>query len=1062
MTFGALPTVADGWSTLSTGTASTTYTNAAGLDAAVKTLAASSITTALGSSATLPPSQNVIARWNSAGLWLQTRPTGNDYLVLMATLVNNAGSDVTSLTVGYSWNQRNPIPVSEEIPGHRVFYSLTGAAGSWTLIPELSTFTANSGAQTLSATLNLGTWRSGSPMYILWADDNGPGSATDPQEGAYTIDDFAITAVLLNQPPAITLQPQDTNVLQLSSATFTVAGAANPTCQWYREPTDAPTLLEGQTNATLTLREANFGDAGGYFAVLANAAGSVTSRVAYLTITPDTTPPALLTCVGTPDLSVEPPGSVYLYTLTYSKPVNMDSAAGPDSVNAYILYTPDMLVLRMPTEVLSNSPTTVILKTDNLFADVGYTNFLLTVQGSMSGLLPIQDWVGNLLPDPVNLPVFWRLPLIPAPQYDTVLWDYFEYSTNLLMTPPPQVGQPWQTYEDTGISWSQGQPMFSGASQSPTDSGAATEFGIGTVRTTLTPPSSGGYIISYYRRKFFMPPVYPDALTLELRHVVDDGAIMYLNGQEIDRIRLPAGSLSWTNLADAAPEGAPLPGNIHPVETTNNPLMTPTTALIFNGDNSFAIENHQSAAGSSDVITGVELYAYITSFSGGPARITTGPVANTVVTEGQGFTLRAAADGTMPLVFQWYHNDIAIPDATNLVFTVAAAVPPDAGEYYLMVQNSNSVATSGSAHVTVRGDFTPPEALSAVGSRWFVDGASNITIAFSKPLDPTSAVPASFALLGGGSNLIIHSASLTNATTVVLETDARLAGVDYSVAINGVTDTSYSKNPCFTNLPVVAHYDLVQINDTNHLWSYDDSGRDRTSQWYKTNFIGVWKTGHLAFDCKNDATTNRTTVGGETVRTQLNLYYPPPWGTTSNTPAFYFQISFVWPGTHPTATVLMNWLLDDGAIFYLNGSEFFATNMPATRPAVFATQASAAPGTAVMTPPTTVPGQAVQLTNLVHGTNVLAVELHQNGLTSSDATFGFNMLAVVPAWNPAPTRPPTLLAELVGGQVRISWSPNAGTLMQSTNVTVGWTPVTGAVNPYTTTPSGHLFYKLAK
>ena len=889
-------------------------------------------------------------------------------------------------------------------------------------------------------------------------------STTDPGGTVDSTYAYAFSAVMLAEllgRPTLTQQPQDTTVLQLTPASFTVAGIGANAQQWFKAPLNAPTLLDGETNATLTLAHANLGDAGGYFAVLANAAGSVTSRVAQLTISPDTTPPALLTCVGTPDLSQNPPGSVYLFTVTYSKPINMESAAGPDSLNAYILYTPDMTALFIPTEVLSNSPTTVTLKTANPFADVGYTNFLLIAQGSMSGLMPIQDLAGNLLPEPINLPVFWRLPLIPAPQYDTVLWDYFEYPTNQFMAPPPQASQPWQTYADTGIPWMQGQQMFSGATQSPPDSGSTADFGVGTVRTVLTPPSAGGYIITYYRRKFFMPPVYPDALTLELRHVVDDGAIMYLNGQEVNRIRLPAGPMAWTNLADVSPEGAPLAANFHPVETTNNPMITPTTALIVNGDNAFAIENHQNAASSSDVVTGVELYAYITSFSGGPARITTDPVTNTVVTEGQGFTLQVAADGTMPLSFQWYHNHVAITNATNRIFMVTTAVPPNAGDYYFVAQNASSVATSLVAHVTVLGDFIPPQALSAVGSRWFVDGASNITLAFSEPIDPASTVPARFTLHGGGSNLVVHGAAVTNATSVILATDARLPGVDYTVAINGVTDTSYSKNSCFTNLPVVAQFDIIQINDTNHLWSYDDSGVDRTSLWYKTNFIGGWKTGRLAFDCKNDTTTNRTTVGGETVRTQLNLYYPPPWGITSNTPAFYFETTFSWPGTNSTATVLMNWLLDDGAIFYLNGFEFFATNMPATRPVTFATAAPSAPGTAVMTPPTTGLGQAIQLTNLVHGTNVLAVELHQNGSASSDATFGFNMLAVVPAWNPAPANPPVLHAELVGDQVRISWSPNAGTLMQSTNVTTGWTPVTGALNPYATTPSGHVFYKLS-
>jgi hypothetical protein len=145
LAFDAQPTVADGWSTLSFGTGAGTYTTAAGLDGAVNSqVAASSVITALGQSGNWPPSENAIARWNDGTVGgekcLKTRPTENDYLVLMATLVNDAGGDVTSLTVSYSWDQRNVVPVNESVAGHRAFYSLTGAAGTWTLIPEFSNF----------------------------------------------------------------------------------------------------------------------------------------------------------------------------------------------------------------------------------------------------------------------------------------------------------------------------------------------------------------------------------------------------------------------------------------------------------------------------------------------------------------------------------------------------------------------------------------------------------------------------------------------------------------------------------------------------------------------------------------------------------------------------------------------------------------------------------------------------------------------------------------------------------------------------------------------------------
>jgi hypothetical protein len=74
----------------------------------------------------------------------------------------------------------------EEIPGHLVYYSLTGQPNSWLPIPSLS-LDPNPGKK--RATITLATpWVAGAKLYVLWADDNGLPSP----DTAYEIDNFAI------------------------------------------------------------------------------------------------------------------------------------------------------------------------------------------------------------------------------------------------------------------------------------------------------------------------------------------------------------------------------------------------------------------------------------------------------------------------------------------------------------------------------------------------------------------------------------------------------------------------------------------------------------------------------------------------------------------------------------------------------------------------------------------------------------------------------------------------------------------------------------------------------
>ena len=241
--FPAAPTLAEGWSTLNVLGTEATVTTAAELDAAVQNLSATNITTALGSSATVPPSVNNIARWNSANLNIQTRPSDNAFLVLMATLTNDTGRAVTSLNVGYVLGRPTGIAGTDVIEGHRVYFSLTGESNSWQLISGLTTGTPG----TLDVTFSVGAWPAGSALYLLWADDNAVGV-----DYAYTIDNFFVKtpAIQVGSTGSGTLT-FDTLPLVTEWSTRTNAGAGGDITTVAGLDTAAKTNVASTINASL-------------------------------------------------------------------------------------------------------------------------------------------------------------------------------------------------------------------------------------------------------------------------------------------------------------------------------------------------------------------------------------------------------------------------------------------------------------------------------------------------------------------------------------------------------------------------------------------------------------------------------------------------------------------------------------------------------------------------------------------------------------------------------------------------------------------------------------------
>ncbi|MCF7731958.1 MAG: lamin tail domain-containing protein, partial [Akkermansiaceae bacterium] len=112
------------------------------------------------------------------------------------------------------------------------------------------------------------------------------------------------------------------------------------------------------------------------------------------------------------------------------------------------------------------------------------------------------------------------------------------------------------------------------------------------IETTVPYGSSASnkYITTYFRHTFQVADPATVA-NLALRLLVDDGAVVYLNGAEVVRQNLPAGEPNYRTLASLAIGGSDeLDYSIYNISPTN----------LVAGDNVLAVEVHQVGANSSD------------------------------------------------------------------------------------------------------------------------------------------------------------------------------------------------------------------------------------------------------------------------------------------------------------------------------------------------------------------------------------------------------------------------------------------------------------------------------
>ena len=169
--------------------------------------------------------------------------------------------------------------------------------------------------------------------------------------------------------------------------------------------------------------------------------------------------------------------------------------------------------------------------------------------------------------------------------------------TNLVTLPFNQAWRYHTQGEDLGENWRNPDyddaawPVGSGVFHSPTS------FPSPIAKGTLVPLALGttNRLITGYFRTQFSFSGDPAGLVLSLLPVIDDGAVVYLNGVEVLRLNLPEGPIRYQTLANTVV--GPL---IRPGQET-----VPAVSLR-SGLNTLAVEVHQVTANSTDFAFGME------------------------------------------------------------------------------------------------------------------------------------------------------------------------------------------------------------------------------------------------------------------------------------------------------------------------------------------------------------------------------------------------------------------------------------------------------------------------
>ncbi|WP_462317034.1 C10 family peptidase, partial [Marinilabilia sp.] len=537
------------------------------------------------------------------------------------------------------------------------------------------------------------------------------------------------------------------------------------------------------------------------------------------------------------------------------------------------------------------------------------------------------------------------------------------------------------------------------------------------------------HITTYFRKKITLS-LNPDTVNFLLSVVYDDGAIIYVNGQEAFRCGMPDGSITYTTLGTGDVGGD--------AETTYFDYHL-SGDLFVQGENIVAVEVHQGDPGSSDMGFDMQLTTterinididsdigpliqndwstYLWPYNAKLPEYNGNPSDNGHIGNGCGPTCIAR------LMHYWRHtlngegNITAVDsyhgvtfnsnlDNLNLDYTQMPEIllhtltKEDEADYINIARLINACETIGveigigfighheyipdalaqylyfkeTAQIVYRNDYSKEE-----WTNIFLDELEAGRPIMIMGRTDDSPAPGELGQVSG--HYFICDGVNTEGKFYYNYMFGGIKGysdIDNMGSYRAHHYAIIGIEPDYERIPDEDKY--IGINDSvilakESVWKYLDDGSDQGTAWQAIGFNdNSWQEGQGKLGYGDD--NNNTTVS---------------YGTDPNNKYLttYFRKTLSLDHDPDTLDYTANIVFDDGAIVYVNGQEAFRCGMP-DGVVNFATLATGDVGDAAETTYST---YSISNDLFVTGQNVVAVEIHQGEITSSD--IGFDMELVI-------------------------------------------------------------------
>ena len=874
-----------------------------------------------------------------------------------------------------------------------------------------------SSAVYLASVARLGTFNAGdtiSVQFLAAWDDCAQGQVPN-----WEIDSIEYVPPVEDRRPIPTFTnpalPANAAVVETRSHTLSVAVTGQTSLQWFRNSVPIP----GANSTNYTIVSMSAADAGSYQVQAVNAIGTAFSRIATVTLVPDTQPPVLLFAYSdNTDLT--------RFTLVTDEPLCLDElACGSDADDAfnYLVESADK------TEVLEVMSVTVTDGTNvSLVTLLGRTpgvGYRVTLDSGLS----IGDLRGNRIV--LNTPGSSIAVQDPAVFQQGVNEFAGTHDTELRGAAPGtvQAANPFVTVDTSdGNAVSQGLLRFdsiigSGPGQVPAGSIVVQ------ARLTLTHGNGAG----------------PDGDLVNVHRMLvpwDESTATYnsfVNGVSADGVEAVATSDFIINSVGLV-QGGKLTFDVTPsIQAWANGQPNYGWAFLPTGANGYRWDTSESTvAGSQPRLEIVYTVPPCSAVS-----IVQQPAASTTINERGAFTLAVVANSQgCPATYQWTRNGVDILNATNSTYAVSSANPTtDGGVYRVRVANSlPSSVTSAAANVTVVADTVKPAVLAAVSGATL----TTITVYYTETVTATAEAPGSYSLVLAGGSPVPFTVSRLNASVIRLTTAPLTFGAIYNLSISGVTDLAQTPNTINpVTIPITIRSRRLLASDAT--WKYeqlanlDASLEIGETPWHSPAFDdSSWSSGQGMFGLELPDVIAAVPLPNPLIRT--------PWTIGAAQLTYYLRTPINVPVAPAGTLVILRHATDDGMVAYVDGVEVARYNMTNSQPVLHDHLAAAAsPEGIVVCSRLSVPA----------GAHTLAVEVHQSATASSDVVFGAEVLQVIP--------PPLQIQPGANGTAVVTWATDpAWYLVQATSIGGPYTPVAGdPASGFTVfSPVDNLFFQL--